>query len=563
MIRAGLRPNRAGPTSIREFPHVLRWPDLAGGTSGGQHTVSSYWDAFSPAPPWDALPSWPPDVFAFANLVLDHTEAFRFAVSPPSGRRWPPTPDWNDRVRAAARSWRMSESPSESPEVVRRLWSVVTEHRDVTLPSLRAGEPWELCEALVTLHAMADETCAGLTSAGRSASRGPFEARAWAMLEEHGSLARLPPARVRITPKVHFPSRGITIRSLSRYLSLCYEAVDVRWRRIEPERLRPERSTPRPEYKVLLLPWPLTVRAQDFRPVVGPLDNMDPAVFGFFEFAPQTPFDMANLRSVLDWAMEEASRIDALVLPEDAVTPDEIPGIEKTLEDHGVDFLVAGVRTHATATALARNYVHVGVLTRTGWERYEQDKHHRWCLDREQIAQYHLTRTLDPRKLWWEAISLRPRTLQVIDLGRGRTSVPLVCEDLARMDEVTDLLRRIGPTLIIAILLDGPQLSSRWPFRYSSVLTDEPGSAVLTLTSLGMALRSRPSGSRRSRVVALWNDRSHGLREISLDRGASGVWITIGREDKTVWTADGRRHEEDSPDLALRETHQLRIPARH
>ena len=82
------------------------------------------------------------------------------------------------------------------------------------------------------------------------------------------------------------------------------------------------------------------------------------------------------------------------------------------------------------------NYLHFGVATSTGWKRYEQDKHHRWCLDDRQIRQYHLTRSLEPKRLWWEAIDISERTLHVIDVGGGITTVPLVCEDLARLDEV-------------------------------------------------------------------------------------------------------------------------------
>jgi hypothetical protein len=142
-------------------------------------------------------------------------------------------------------------------------------------------------------------------------------------------------------------------------------------------------------------------------------------------------------------------------------------------------------------------------------------------------------------------------------MGRGATVVALICEDLARMDEVADVLRRVGPTLLVALLLDGPQLSTRWPCRYASVLADEPGSAVLTITSLGMAVRSRPPGASRSRVVALWNDPTRGLREIQLAKGAGGILITASIGRKTVWTADGRTHDRATPDLVLTGVRQL------
>ena len=89
----------------------------------------------------------------------------------------------------------------------------------------------------------------------------------------------------------------------------------------------------------------------------------------------------------------------------------------------------------------------------------------------------------------------------------------LVCEDLAHNDEIAQLIRSVGPTLVMNVLLDGPQLTSRWTARYASVLADDPGSAVLTLTSYGMAERSRPHGRDASSVIALWKDPTQGVRE--------------------------------------------------
>jgi hypothetical protein len=58
------------------------------------------------------------------------------------------------------------------------------------------------------------------------------------------------------------------------------------------------------------------------------------------------------------------------------------------------------------------------------------------------------TRSLHPKGLWWEAIDVRERIVHVVGVGGGATVAPLVCEDLARLDEVADLLRRIGPSLV-------------------------------------------------------------------------------------------------------------------
>ncbi|MGE5274118.1 MAG: hypothetical protein ACM3QU_10245 [Verrucomicrobiota bacterium] len=534
------------------------------GLPGHERTVRSYFDAFSPAPDWADLTSWPPDVFALANLVLDHTEAYRFVVAPPPRRTWPPLPTWGAEVQAAAGAWRVSVgSGAKPPEFVGRLWRTVTRLRDVRLADVRSGAAWSLVTALLTLHAIADETCAEVVLRQDSAPSS-FEAQAWELLQGRGSLSRLSPVRVRIVPKAHLSARGITIRSLSRHLALCYESVAVRWRAAGRSG-----AADRSDYRVVLLPWPLAVEADDFRPVPPmSLGNMDSDLFGFFEFAPAKGFDCRVLESLLADATGSADVVDAVVLPEAALSPDAVDEVEQVLAAHDVSFLIAGVACRPSADGPGRNYLHFGIRGDGGWAHYEQDKHHRWALDERQIRQYHLTRSLDVKKLWWEAIDIRERTLHVIEMGGGMTTTPLVCEDLARLDEVADLVRRIGPSLVVAVLLDGPQLATRWPCRYASVIADDPGSAVLTLTSIGMAERSLPPGRPPSRVVAHWNNPEEGATEIELAPGAAGVLISMTVEGSTLWTADGRRHQ-DVPRLKLVGLRQLRpgrtdsLEARH
>ncbi len=72
------------------------------------------------------------------------------------------------------------------------------------------------------------------------------------------------------------------------------------------------------------------------------------------------------------------------------------------------------------------------------------------------------------------------------------------------------------------------------------MLADDPGSAVLTLTSYGMVERSRPHGRDASRVVALWKDPTRGVREIPLEPGAQAVLLTLCMDRATRYSADGR-----------------------
>jgi hypothetical protein len=128
-----------------------------------------------------------------------------------------------------------------------------------------------------------------------------------------------------------------------------------------------------------------------------------------------------------------------------------------------------------------------------------------------------------------------------VTLGEEITVVSLVCEDLAENDQVAEVIRAVGPTGVISVLLDGPQLTSRWAARYASVLADDPGSAVLTLTSFGMVQRSRPGDSDASTIVALWKDPERGFREIPLESGAQAVLLSACSSRATRRTADGRR----------------------
>ena len=192
------------------------------------------------------------------------------------------------------------------------------------------------------------------------------------------------------------------------------------------------------------------------------------------------------------------------------------------------------------------------------WFHIRQDKHHRWSLDERQIYQYHLGGALHPHIRWWEAIDVPRRSVQVVEVGEGITIVSLVCEDLAQNDDVAEVIRAIGPTIVSTALLDGPQLTSRWSARYASVLADDPGSAVMTLTSFGMAQRSRPSGRDSSPVIALWKDPARGTREISLEPGAQGVLLTVCGARATRRSADGRWPVESGTHYFDVAVHQIR-----
>src|SRR5262249_35858216 len=226
---------------------------------------------------------------------------------------------------------------------------------------------------------------------------------------------------------------------------------------------------------------------------------------GFFDFAPGELLDLDLVDRVLRSARDQEGPIEIVVLPESALRLSDIDELEALLTRHRVSVFIAGVREQpGPGGRFGANWLHLGVWFGGRWWRYRQNKHHRWSLDDNQIEQYHLGAALPPGVRWWEAMEVPRRSVQVVESGEGFTLVSLVCEDLARLDEVAELIRTIGPTLVITTLLDGPQLASRWTARYASVLADDPGSAVVTLTSFGFVQRSRPARRPPSRVVSLW-----------------------------------------------------------
>jgi hypothetical protein len=173
-------------------------------------------------------------------------------------------------------------------------------------------------------------------------------------------------------------------------------------------------------------------------------------------------------------------------------------------------------------------------------QEFIQYKHHRWQLDKSQIKAYGLGGTLSSQRLWWENIHIRERELQFFSVLPELTISALICEDLARQDPVGEILRAVGPNLVIALLMDGPQLNGRWASRYASVLADDPGSSVLTLTSLGMCLRSRPNGAARSTVVASWKDPTGPYQELCLEGQEEGLLLNLQFQLAMEWTVDGR-----------------------
>jgi hypothetical protein len=193
----------------------------------------------------------------------------------------------------------------------------------------------------------------------------------------------------------------------------------------------------------------------------------------------------------------------------------------------------------------------------TSWQ---QAKHHRWKLDDSQICRYHLGGQLNPVNLWWEHIDLRTRECHFFVFRHGMSLATLICEDLARVDPVQSVIRSVGPNLVIALLMDGPQLERRWGGRYATVLADDPGSAVLTLTSAGMVARSAQPGESVPREIALWKGYEGIAQELRLPIGSHALLLTLTRRSQEHFTLDGRSDKGFTHCLKISGVHGIRHP---
>lgn len=454
---------------------------------------------------------------------------------------------------------------------------------------------WQYAQALITLHAIADEACVvwGIQQEGDKKAKLEFggKARGFAdvMLLRDGTMATIGSERCRVLPKRHNPNVGITLRSLSSNLAFHRSSIDVVWRQAKGNPLSQDldmgmkltscadRSSGSSfTISLLLLPWPMQIHASDFKDYrtqkqMRPADflpvELDESRYGFFVYSPdKSDFSPQHVIDLVEAAEEEGEPVSMLVMPESAITSTDMASVEvelakrKKKDTPPVSVLIAGVRDEPKGATFARNAVYcrtirkerIRLMTQFTYEdesqtarvavadRTKQYKHHRWKMDAGQIKQYGLSSVLDPQRQWWEAIKVERRRVSFVNLGNRLTICPLICEDLARQDPIADLIRHVGPNLVVTILMDGPQKADRWASRYAGVLAEDPGSAVIALSSYGMVRRWSTPYRQLSNVVALWNDGKSPAREIELAQGAEGILLRLKVESECEPIADGR-----------------------
>jgi hypothetical protein len=481
-----------------------------------------------------AFPRWPPDCFALCLALLRRTGAYSqlFLYWPPAGETEGALEKWATGVRQLGEKWRRVWTQQQPFSDLAREWQLVCE--SFALPLHAASHHRPLLEALMKLVAVADEASesVGAPKDGETEEDDYLLEAASEVLENAGTLCQeIDRSRLRVLPRMHTPQNGLTDRSLSLYLSLCDSSEVVpQWLSIP--------FIQRDSFNLLLVPWPLEVLVSQFRDVTDSAREQLPEGFGFFTYDSSGAEDgLLELVPVLyAEAVRKLGRIDGIILPELAIAEPQFRALREQLPTEC--FLVSGVGSGATATRRAANEVR---LSFPPLQEVIQKKHHPWKLTEAQVIQYGLGGVLTPSREWWEYGDFTARQLSFISMSADLVLAVLVCEDLARPDPVANLVRSVGPNLVIALLMDGPQTKERWAARYATVLADDPGCSVLSFTSLGMSQLSRPqTGPSRPRVVAMWKDAFSGASEIEAPVGSDAIAISLSIRYRKEYTADGR-----------------------
>ncbi len=493
------------------------------------------------------LPAWPPDVFGLMSALIQRSGAYLQALE-----NWPPKrftipPDKYAYAAWAAElgnEWRKNSLFQQSaPALVHQIWTIFLK-RSFPLSLSQFQEDQHAAHDGLILMALSDEASRGL---GASAELPKDEDSAietfelWMRsqkLSKDGALKfqeELDPSRICVLPKRRTPHSGLNVRSLSHHVC-AIEGLEAapRWM------VETTINEPSNNLNLLLFPWPFQLSPTCFRKVTCHEENMRnmPTAFGFFTFDPPANKDLIPLfQQAVKQASAEVGKLHGVVLPECSVTSTEWAKLSNIALSKGF-FLIAGVGSPALSEKRPGTN-EVRYATPFG-NRAEQRKHHRWQLDGSQILSYQLGSSLDPNRRWWEYISLNKREVMIQQLNSWLSFMPLVCEDLARPDPVGEIVRSVGPDLVIALLMDGPQLQTRWTARNAITLADDPGCSVLTLTSLGMIALSNTLQPKPRVVPALYKDPLSGVQEIEFPANTEAAVLTLTPRSRPEWTADGR-----------------------
>lgn len=528
-------------------------------------------------PSYTLCPIWPPDLFAVTGAIIDRSGCYTEAS--PDRDTLQAHESYIEDVLVIATCWDSMLSP---PPEVEALWrQLVSDYGQIAMSDLCENE--SAVKTLLKLFAIADEASIGMGWDASASGKALTEFASVVMLNAvQGNNSRfvLPywptslcgmvsPDVAVVLPKSITTTKGCTIRSLSHHLALlpCRSTIEPSWSLVSRA---PDAADTSTDIRLLLVPFPFHVSDDSFR-VSMPKTKLsnNTSYAAFFELEQKWLTDSrgeisgARLAKELVWPLIKRAKVEAggavphgIVLPECALSPLVAKQLVEALASSGIEFITTGVLEFDAASQRWLNQAKTFVIVNPNRAvELTQNKHHRWRIDKVQATQYGLDFDPDPTNdQWWEDIGVTHRTLPFYAIREDMTMVTLICEDLARMDPAMNAIRAVGPNLVIALLMDGPQRNVRWPGRYSGVLADEPGCAVLTLTCAAMMDRSNSGfkdGEPR-RATALWYQADGRKEEIILPEQATGMLLTLASKSKHQTTLDNRSDQSLSRELSYK-----------
>jgi hypothetical protein len=536
---------------------------------------------------WGTVCDWPPDLFAVVASITERSGLYsQQTFTSYWSNGFECTNDWIEHVRDTGGKWADKGSP---PDIVGKLWrDLIRNHGKAPIDDPSPGAmTWK--KIVFNLLVISDEACAGI---GFSPEAKGVSAIQYIVYADYLAWTRyssadpdhlggdvlpnlpvslcihVPRGLLCVQPKTTTPAVGCTLRSLTHNLALLPAVANVRTSWFPADETR----QPNDPFNLLVVPFPFSIPGRSFSPVDGrfPGDARD-RVFTLDpdKWMNRDPARWTNnvsardfakfLCGLVDAAKSELEPVHAIVLPETAIRNELANEVADILAaETDLDLLLTGVSSaHDSGRNLAAIY---RFRNNTVLQRSFQSKHHRWCLDGDQIRRYHLGHVLDPHSKWWEQINVSDCACNIMTVRSYAALSVLVCEDLARYDPVLTVMNAIGPNLVVALLMDGPQLEHRWPGRYATALADDPGSAVLTVTSLGMVDRSRSPGDPENREIALWKEPNGRARVLKLPKGSHGLLLTLTNRLVEQFTLDGRGDGKMSMQFALGAAHGVTHP---
>ena len=474
-------------------------------------------------------------------------------------------------------------------EILQTLWKELVEGaadkkliRDDNGSGCNADVPEEWWRAAIKLMSVADAACRGVGFWPRG--RGDIELNStlvqdWVYNKTVGNdiyddktLSTITSNLIdsslcAVMPKNRTAALGCTLRSMTHNLALLPSPgiVQARWRMPAENPPRPlidggDKKNAKP-LNILLVPFPYRFGARCFQPdATGDSERG----WGFFNVKQLWLNRFARIedcersigeivefvKTLMLQAKNDHDEIHAVVFPElslDLKTFDAVSAALWGIES--VEFIIAGLSEDPNPRQGEEPKGNFCVMRArpqpdgSGGDQHSRGKHHRWKLDKRQVERYGLSSALETGRNWWEGIALKKRSIDFFVPRAGTSMSTLICEDLARADPVLSVVRSIGPNLVLALLMDGPQRKSRWPGHYAGILADDPGCSVLTFTSLALISRSMTSDSDQGRSVAFFKNSFGQERELFLPQDQHALALRLTVIMKTENALDGRSND--------------------